>query len=613
MLASGVEAQLPTRILRKNAEFSSTYPWIESSPFTVLARVSPRADLRELTARSGCELVGRVRSMPGLVVLEARRGVAFALKALRQAPGVVYAEPDYIVRPLRVPNDPMFSDQWGFANSGGAVEHWLGKAGADIRATQAWDFVRDASSTPVAVLDTGVEWAHPDLAGNIWTNPDEIPNNGIDDDNNGYIDDVRGWDWVQDDNDPNDTTDGHGTHCSGTIGAVTDNGIGVAGTAWSAKIVPLRFIGGANTISAAIMAFDYCIGKGIKLSSNSWGLYNYSQALFEAVQRTQAAGHLVVAAAGNNNLDMDQFPMYPAGFNLDNIVSVAAMNNRDERASFSNWGLINVDLGAPGDNIMSTYRGGYAYLSGTSMATPHVAGAAALLMSLRPTWNYQQIKGHILTTVRPVLSMAGLTVSGGALDLQAALFPFQSRADETPKIAVTLPGPNGIVRANFPTELRGIAWDHFDGDRGNLMAWRSDIQGSLGIGKQVTVSLIPGTHTITVVAPDLRAQLGSKTVVVEAVADAGLPSVPVGFDAKLAPGTRRVELTYSPGSGNTLWYEFARQRLSDNTWFNSGTVPPTRAEFQQDVPFNALFRYRVRAVNFVGASDWSDWVEVLQQ
>ena len=286
-----------------------------------------------------------------------------------------------------LPNDTYFNLEWGLHNTGQTIQGQVGIADADIDCPEAWDLSTGNASFVIADIDTGMQWTHPDLDGNVWSNPGEIAGNGIDDDGNGYIDDTRGWDFYSVDNNPDDG-DGHGTHTAGTIGAEGNNGIGVVGVNWQCKIMPLRFLGpfGGST-SDAILAVNYAAAKGVRVSNNSWGGGGFSQGLFDAINAAKAVGHVFVAAAGNNGSNNDSSPFYPASYNLDNLISVAATDNRDNRASFSNYGAVSVDLGAPGVNVASTYTAsGYAYLSGTSMATPHVTGVVALVEALNPSW-----------------------------------------------------------------------------------------------------------------------------------------------------------------------------------------------------------------------------------
>lgn len=341
-----------------------------------------------------------------------------ALSRLRQSPLVEYAEPNYYRYLNLVPNDPRYPEMWGLNNTGQTG----GTPGADIDAQAAWNITAGSPNVVVALIDSGTDLIHQDLAANIWTNPGEIPGNGIDDDGNGFIDDVHGWDFRDNDNDPTDTSatcSGHGTHTAGTIGALGNNGIGVTGVNWSVKIMPLRVFGGffcSGADSQIISAIEYYTDFGIRLSSNSYGGGPFNQAMMDAIRASKS---VFVAAAGNDGRDNDVTPNFPSNYELDNIIAVAATDDTDARASFSNFGVNSVDLGAPGVDILSTIPGNnYGLLSGTSMATPHVAGAVGLLLAQDPGLTDREIRFRILRGVDPT----GLPVAtGGRLNARNAL------------------------------------------------------------------------------------------------------------------------------------------------------------------------------------------------
>jgi thermitase len=324
-------------------------------------------------------------------------------------PGVVLAaSPDYEVSVSTVPNDAGYSSLYG-----------MGK----IKAPEAWDVSHEAQNVVVGIIDTGIDYNHPDLIGNIWTNTGETPANGLDDDNNGFIDDVHGYDFHSNDGDPLDDN-GHGTHCAGTIGGRGNNGIGVAGVAWSVKMAGLKFLGanGSGYLSNAIRAINYASMMGFKITNNSWGGGGFSQAMSDAIKSAGDAGMLFVAAAGNSGVNADYIPMYPAAYNLPNIVSVAATDSNDLLGYFSNYGVTTVDLAAPGVGIYSTYKyGQYATLSGTSMATPHVAGMAALLKAVYPDYSYAQLKDSLLNNTDYKNNLAGMVATGGRANLYKAV------------------------------------------------------------------------------------------------------------------------------------------------------------------------------------------------
>ncbi len=344
----------------------------------------------------------------------------------RIRPGQVVHDVNLLQILATTPNDPLFGSLWGLHNSGQTVNGLAGTLGADINATAAWDITNGSSNVIVAIVDTGVDYNHPDLSANIWTNPGEIPGNGIDDDHNGYIDDIHGWNFVTNASDPLDDN-GHGTHVSGTIGASGNNGIGVVGVNWQVKMMALKAFdaAGSGFTSDAVSAILYANANGASVISNSWSGSGFDQALKDAIDTSPA---VVVCAAGNidqqhiqpNN---DVIPQYPASFTSANIISVAATDQNDLLASFSHFGLVSVDLAAPGVNIWSTVNvaGQYGVMSGTSMATPHVSGVAALVKSVNPTLTAVQIKNIILSSVDAKGSLSGLVSTGGRLDAYRAV------------------------------------------------------------------------------------------------------------------------------------------------------------------------------------------------
>lgn len=367
-------------------------------------------------------------------------------------PGVVYVEPDYILSAYGIPNDPLFPDQWGMHNTGQAS----GTPDADIDAPEAWDICTGVRDVVVAVIDSGVCYTHPDLAANMWTNPGEIPGNGVDDDGNGLVDDVYGYDYANNDNNPMDDNE-HGTHVAGIIGALGDNELGVAGVNWNVRIMALKFLGsdGQGETSKAVSCIEYAVSKGAAVSCNSWGSGAYSTALYDAVAAAESAGQLFVAAAGNTGMDTDLAPHYPSCYNLSNIISVAATDRNDNLAQWpsgggSNWGLNTVDLAAPGLDIMSTVPAtNYASLDGTSMAAPQVAGACALCISLNPDASRAQIKQWVLSGADEKPALEGKMVTGGRLNVyNSVLLAGISWLDETPKRGEIPAGESRAVTVN---------------------------------------------------------------------------------------------------------------------------------------------------------------------
>jgi len=370
-------------------------------------------------------------------------GVAQAIQALAANPNVVYAEPNYLVQAVAVPNDPLRGQLWSLHNIGQTG----GTPDADMDALEAWEVRTDASAVVVGVVDSGIDYNHPDLAANIWLNAGEIgtdaqgrdkATNGLDDDGNGHVDDLRGWNFVNNSNDPFDDYS-HGTHVAGTIGAVGNNGIGVAGVAWSVKLMPLKFLNAsgygstANAVSCILYAAAFVDASGnkiVRLTSNSWGGGGKSKSLENAIKN---CGALFVAAAGNNGTNT---AFYPAAYPQPNVACVAATDANDALASFSNFGTW-VHLAAPGVSILSTTpNNGYGSKSGTSMATPHVSGVAALVLAQNPGFSVAALKAQLLGTVEVLPGLAGKVTTSGRLNARQALGAPEAPPDTTAPAAV---------------------------------------------------------------------------------------------------------------------------------------------------------------------------------
>ncbi|CAK9105808.1 unnamed protein product [Durusdinium trenchii] len=311
------------------------------------------------------------------------------------------------------PNDPEYDDMWGLHQSNDN----------DIDAPEAWSIHKGLSGRViVAVLDTGVDYNHEDLRNQMWRNPGEIPGDGIDNDGNGFVDDVYGYDFYEDDGDPMDGN-GHGTHCAGTIGAEGGNSIGVVGVTWKPQIMALRFLGpnGGSTIDA-IRALDYAVQMGAHITSNSWGGGGFSVGLETAINEAAAANQLFIVAAGNDGQDNDVVSTYPCNYNLPNMICVASTDRSNDMSSFSNWGVNNVHIAAPGSSILSTYTNGeYVSLSGTSMATPHVSGVAALVLDYVHNMPFTELRNVILNSAVPYAKFASKVSTGALLNAHAAL------------------------------------------------------------------------------------------------------------------------------------------------------------------------------------------------
>ena len=349
-----------------------------------------------------------------------KQTVIDAINILKENPNVIYAEPDYaIYLDETEPDDEYYDNLWGMPQ---------------INAPSAWDNFTGSSTVVVGVVDTGIDYLHPDLKENIWKNPGEIADDDIDNDGNGYVDDVYGWNFVSEDNNPMDVQS-HGTHVAGTIGAVGNNGLGVAGVNWNVDLVALKVFNdsGSGYDSDAIKAINYANNMGINILNNSWGSYSYNKTLEDAIK---AYDGLFIASAGNSSVNTDINHHYPSGYHCDNIISVAATNSKDVLQF--NYGAETVDIAAPGVSIYSTVPNGkYASKNGTSMASPHVAGAAALLMGYYPDLTTSELKELILDSVDKIPDLLDKVSTGGRLNI-SAMFESAAFADGT-RLANTTP------------------------------------------------------------------------------------------------------------------------------------------------------------------------------
>ncbi len=393
------------------------------------------------------------KSVPNLslIKLSGKKSVEDALDSLKNNPDILYASPNFIRRAYEtIPNDEFFNDVWGMKNTG----QTLGTPGADINVTKLWDVKTGSDDIIVAIIDTGMDYLHEDLIENSWSNIFEIPNNNIDDDNNGFIDDIFGYDFIGlGDSDPMDDN-GHGTHCGGTIGAVGNNYIGVAGVCWNVKLMACKFLDdtGTGADSDAIECIDYARKMGADIINASWGGGGYNQGLKDAIDAAGDDDIIFCAAAGNSGTDNDASPHYPSNYDSDNIISVLATDDNDEIASFSCYGKVSVDIAAPGVQILSCKNGGgYVMHNGTSMATPAVAGGCALLKSINPGLNPTVLKSALIESVDQIPGLTNLCVSHGRMNIFETFKKFNCEwlkisPDKTNDI---LPGSSVQLDLNF--------------------------------------------------------------------------------------------------------------------------------------------------------------------
>jgi thermitase len=372
-----------------------------------------------------------------LVKLSDDAQTASFLGEMNKSDQVEYAEPNYIVKKLgerdnadeNIPNDPDFAKLWGMKNSGQKDSgNQVGVANADIGAARAWTITTGNKDVIVAVIDTGVDYTHPDLVGNIYKNPGESGSgketNGIDDDSNGFVDDFRGWNFAGvSNNNPMDDNE-HGTHVAGTIGANGNDGRGVVGVNWNTSILPIKFLtgGGSGTLADAVKSIQYATIMGAHVMNNSWGGGGFTQSMFDSIVEAKNKGLLFVAAAGNDGDNADSSPHYPAGYQVDNVLAVAATDNRDALASFSTFGKRTVHIAAPGHRIVSSVPGGgYDSFSGTSMASPHAAGAAVLFWGANRGMTYLEVKERLMNSRDYLGGLSRKIISSGRLNVDNAL------------------------------------------------------------------------------------------------------------------------------------------------------------------------------------------------
>lgn len=417
-------------------------------PGEVLVKVKPGFMGKFLAKKSilGAEVKQQMSLTSGqyLLLKSNEKSTNSLVSELNTLSEVAYAEPNYLYKAIEseqtlgsiltgtlsesmsamAPRDPMYGKLWGLNNTGsnepdrnGGYSGTPGVAGADVAAEAGWGLTTGSKKVVVAVIDTGIDYNHPDLKNNMWVNEKEIPGNGIDDDGNGYIDDIHGWNAQGKNGNPMDGN-AHGTHCAGTIGAEHNNGIGVAGVMNDVSLMAVKFLSdsGSGSLADAVSAIDYATKMNVDIMSNSWGGGGYSQALEDAIKAAKNKGILFVAAAGNENSNNDTRPSYPATYGVDNVISVASHTAQDTLSSFSCYGKRTVHVAAPGSNILSsTPKGEYKVFSGTSMATPHVSGALGLLVAQEGRLPVLEVRNRLMATSVPVAAYRKKTVSGGRL------------------------------------------------------------------------------------------------------------------------------------------------------------------------------------------------------
>ncbi len=484
---------------------------------------------------------------------------------------VLYAEPNFIVRAVAVPNDPRFPELWGLQNTGQPILGVAGTPGADISAVSAWDISTGSRATVVAVVDTGIDYTHPDLAANIWSAPAPftVTIGGL---TITCIAGTHGFNVITNTCDPMDDNN-HGTHVSGTIGAVGNNGLGVVGVNWTVDLMGAKFLNkkGSGTLAGAINAIEFTIqakaafsataGANVRVLSNSWGCTCFSQALLDEITRANTNNMLFVAAAGNSSSDNNLTPFYPASYTAPNVVAVAATDNTDALAWFSNYGSTSVHLGAPGVSVLSTIIGGlYDYFSGTSMATPHVSGAAALVLSSCPL-DTASLKSNLLTNVDLIPSLSGLTITNGRLNVNKAIRACSAPAtpafsiSATPPSQTVAPGTSATYTVTVSPSggFTGLVSLSVTGLPGGASASFNPpsvpASGSSTMTVSTPATTTPGTYPLTITGTSGSLQQTTSASLVVALPDFSLSISPSSVTVPGAGGTASYTVTINRTGG----------------------------------------------------------------
>jgi subtilisin family serine protease len=616
----------PGRPFRAGELLVAFEPWTSDA---LRAAIRARLGAGQLRAIRNA-LDGRIE----LTRLPAGVSVEAAIAALANVAGVQYAEPNWVYTHDAESNDPAYTGGylWGMQGDASTPANQFGS-----QAAEAWTAgFTGSSGVYVAVIDEGIDFNHPDLSANIWTNPFD-PVDGVDNDNNGFIDDVHGWDFFSNNNSvfdggPGSSVDSHGTHVAGTIGASGGNGAGVVGVNWNVRIISAKFLGpqGGSTADA-VEALDYITdlktrhGLNIIATNNSWGGGGFSQALLDAITRAAKADILFMAAAGNGNaagvgLNNDTTPNYPSNYNTtqgsftepaasyDSVIAVASLTNTGARSTFSNFGRTTVDLGAPGSAVWSTTPNNtYSNFSGTSMATPHVTGAAALYASMQVVTSATQIKQAILdsATATPTASLATNTVTGGRLNISR----FLTGTVPSPPAA-----PTNLIASAVSASQINLTWsDQSSNETGfrverctgaTCTTFTQVASLSANTTSYQNMSLAANTtYRYRVVAFNDGGSSPSGIAAATTMPAATIPARPTGLVATPGPGAGRITLTWSDNSGNETGFRI--YRCGPNVCGSGtqvGEVGANVTTFADVVTSGARYWYGVVSFNGAGQS-----------
>jgi len=559
----------------------------------------------------GFKAVDRLKTIP-IYRIEVPHGwsVEEAISLYSANPNVEYAEPNYIRRAFQtIPDDPYFGKLWGLHNAGQEVNEINGTVDADIDAPEAWNTQTDCSSVVIAIPDTGSDLDHEDLKESIWINTGEDwsngspGSNGLDDDGNGKIDDYYGWDFVNGDNDPDDDNsteeEYHGTHVTGIIAARGNNGVGITGVCWSASIMQLKILDsrGEGTVADELAAIGYAIDNGAHIINLSLGGAGYSTGEYEAIKSAQDAGILFVAAAGNDGTDNDETPVYPASYDLDNIISVTATDDNDELPSWANYGLTSVDVAAPGFEIYSTKAGdSYQYISGSSMAAPYVAGLAGLVWAHDSTLTYAQVKDLILYGVDAKSNLAEKILTGGRINANNSLLKSPS-------------APTDLLAAAVSETRIDLSWtDNSYGEAGFKIERKTD--SGVAYSEIAAVSSGVTSYRDTVLSSSTaffyRVRAYTSASLSSYSNEAHAPAAPSDLSVK-GVSRSQIDLTWTDNSGHEAGFKIERNTGTGGIYSEIATVAPNVTSYSDtNLSEGSLHIYRVRAYHTGGLSLYSN-------